>query len=158
MTNAYADSAKSGLSGFDWMSLVPILLIFAVFYFLILRPQQQKNKDQQEMLKGLKKGDRVVTSSGFIGTIDKIVNENEVSLDLGDNIQVRLLRSAVHDVYSGSVSPGSSSSPRSANTVSFPETQSAKNRDNSSTQKRKPASQPSSVKSVSKVISPKKGS
>jgi preprotein translocase subunit YajC len=86
------------MSGFDIMQWLPFILIFGVFYFLILRPQQQKMKKHQNMLANLRRGDRVVTSGGLIGTISKIVSETEVQLDLAENISVRQVRSLITDV------------------------------------------------------------
>ena len=85
-------------SGFDIMALLPFVLIFGVFYFLILRPQQQKMKKHQNMLANLRRGDRVVTSGGLIGTISKIVSESEVQLELADDIRVRHVRSLITEV------------------------------------------------------------
>ena len=85
-------------SGFDVMSLLPFVLIFAVFYFLILRPQQQKLKKHQNMLANLRRGDRVVTNGGLIGTISKIVSDTEVQLELGDDIRVRHVRGMITEV------------------------------------------------------------
>lgn len=85
-------------SGFDIMAFLPFVLIFGVFYFLILRPQQQKMKKHQNMLANLRRGDRVVTSGGLIGTISKIVSESEVQLELADDIRVRHVRSLITEV------------------------------------------------------------
>jgi preprotein translocase subunit YajC len=86
------------MGGFDIMGLIPFFLIFVVFYFLILRPQQQKLKKHQDMLVALRRGDRVVTSGGLIGTISKIVSDTEVQLDLGENVRVRLVRAMITEV------------------------------------------------------------
>jgi preprotein translocase subunit YajC len=85
-------------SGFDVMALLPFVLIFGVFYFLILRPQQQKMKKHQLMLSNLRRGDRVITNGGLIGTISKIVSESEVQLELADDVRVRHLRSMITEV------------------------------------------------------------
>lgn len=101
VTAAHADAALgSSGSGFDIMSLLPIILIFAVFYFLILRPQQAKAKKHQQTLANLRRGDRVVTSGGIIGTISKIVNEQEIQLEIDENVKVRLVRAMITDVLS----------------------------------------------------------
>jgi preprotein translocase subunit YajC len=80
------------------MAVLPFVLIFGVFYFLIVRPQQQKMKKHQHMLTNLRRGDRVVTNGGLIGTISKIVSDSEVQLELADDIRVRQLRSMITDV------------------------------------------------------------
>ena len=76
------------------IQLVPMVLIFAIFFFLLIRPQQRERKRRDEMLASLKKGDRVVTSGGLIGTIVGI-NEQTVSLRIADTVRVECLRSAV---------------------------------------------------------------
>jgi len=86
------------MGSFDVMAVLPFVLIFGVFYFLIVRPQQQKMKKHQHMLTNLRRGDRVVTSGGLIGTISKIVSDSEVQLELADDIRVRQLRSMITDV------------------------------------------------------------
>jgi preprotein translocase subunit YajC len=85
-------------TGFDVMALLPFVLIFGVFYFLILRPQQQKLKKHQNILANLRRGDRVVTTGGLIGTISKIVDESEVQLEIGDNVRIRQVRGMIAEV------------------------------------------------------------
>ena len=85
-------------SGFDMMALLPFVLIFGVFYFLILRPQQQKMKKHQNMLSNLRRGDRVITNGGLIGTISKIVSDSEVQLELAEDIRVRHVRGMITEV------------------------------------------------------------
>jgi preprotein translocase subunit YajC len=85
-------------SGFDIMAVLPFVLIFGVFYFLILRPQQQKLKKHQNMLANLRRGDRVVTSGGLIGIISKVVSDTEVQLELTDEIRVRHVRAMITEV------------------------------------------------------------
>src|SRR5476651_288145 len=99
-------------SGFDFMALLPFVLIFGVFYFLILRPQQQKMKTHQNMLANLRRGDRVVTSGGLIGTISKIVSDSEIQLELADDIRVRQVRTMITEVLAKTdpISAGKSSS------------------------------------------------
>ena len=86
------------MGGFDYMALLPFVLIFGVFYFLILRPQQQKMKKHQLLLAGLRRGDRVVTSGGLIGTISKVVSDGEVQLELAEDVRVRLVRATITEV------------------------------------------------------------
>ncbi len=85
-------------SGFDVMALLPFVLIFGVFYFLILRPQQQKLKKHQNILANLRRGDRVVTSGGLIGTISKVVDESEVQLEIADDVRIRQVRGMITEV------------------------------------------------------------
>ncbi len=93
-------SADGGMGGFDMMQFVPLVLIFIIFYFLIMRPQQKKARVHQEMLKELRRGDRVVTAGGLLGTVDKVVNEGEISLEIADNVKVRVVKSTVTEVVS----------------------------------------------------------
>jgi len=87
--------ADSAISGFDVMQFAPILLIFVIFYFLIMRPQQKKAQAHQAMIKELRRGDRVVTAGGILGIIDKVINETEVSLEIAQDVKVRVLKSTI---------------------------------------------------------------
>ena len=101
ITAAHADGAPvSSGGGFDIMSFLPIILIFGVFYFLILRPQQMKAKKHQQTLAALRRGDRVVTNGGIIGTVTKLVNDHEIQLEIDDNVKVRFMRAMITDVLS----------------------------------------------------------
>ncbi|MGE5268233.1 MAG: preprotein translocase subunit YajC [Thiohalocapsa sp.] len=94
---AYAQT--SGLM--DQSALVqflPLVLIFIVFYFLLIRPQQKKQKEHRTMLDALRRGDRVVTGGGILGTVNRVVNENEVDVDIASNVRVRILRSTISSV------------------------------------------------------------
>lgn len=73
------------------LSLVPFLLIFVIFYFLLIRPQQQRQKQQREMLDALKKGDKVITSSGIWGTITNLDKET-ATVQISDNTKVKIQR------------------------------------------------------------------
>jgi len=94
---AYAQAA-GGASGFDITFFLPLVLIFAVFYFLLIRPQQKKVKDHRAMVSALRRGDKVVTSGGIIGTISRVVDENEVLLEIADDVRVRVLRATIGEV------------------------------------------------------------
>ncbi len=96
---AYAQTA--GLSGGSMAALeqfLPLVLIFVVFYFLLIRPQQQRMKKHKETLGQLRRGDRVVTSGGIIGTVNKLVSDTEVSVEIADNVRVRVVRSTITEV------------------------------------------------------------
>ena len=84
-------------------SLMPIFLIFIVFYFLLIRPQSKKQKEHQKLLEGLKKGDRVVTASGLYGTVHE-VQGNIVKLKISENVNVQMLKSAISAVINETVS------------------------------------------------------
>ena len=70
------------------MSFLPLIIIFVIFYFLLIRPQQKKQKDHQNLLEALKKGDKVITSSGIYGLVEQ-VNDNSVILKIGENTKVK---------------------------------------------------------------------
>lgn len=95
---AYAQGA-GGAGGFDLMTLLPLVLIFVVFYFLLIRPQQKKVKEHREMLSKLRRGDKIVTNGGIVGQIMKVVNENELDLEIADGVRVRVMRGMVSSVY-----------------------------------------------------------
>jgi len=98
---AYAQG--TGITGiFDNQSaliqFLPLVLIFVVFYFLLIRPQQRKTKDHKAMLDALRRGDRVVTGGGIIGTVARVENPEEVTVDIADGVRVRVLRSTISSV------------------------------------------------------------
>lgn len=95
---AYAQ-ASGGAGAFDIMSLLPLILIFVVFYFLLIRPQQKKVKEHRTMLSALRRGDKVVTNGGIIGQITKVLNENELELEIADGIRVRAARGMISSIY-----------------------------------------------------------
>ncbi len=80
------------------MQFAPFIAIFAIMYFLILRPQQRRAKDQKALVQGARRGDVVVTSGGLIGKVTKSTDENEVELEIAPNVRVRLARSGIADV------------------------------------------------------------
>jgi preprotein translocase subunit YajC len=86
---------------FDNQALVqflPLVLIFVVFYFLLIRPQQKKQKDHRSMLDTLRRGDRVVTGGGIIGTVNRVVSGEEVEVDIAQGVRVRVVRSTITNV------------------------------------------------------------
>jgi preprotein translocase subunit YajC len=78
-------------------SLMPFIAMFAIFYFLLIRPQQKKQRELRQMLQNLKRGDRVITSGGIYGTIIKIRNDI-IHLEIADQVRVRINKSAISDV------------------------------------------------------------
>ncbi len=95
---AYAQGAAPA-GAFDIMTIVPLILIFVVFYFLLIRPQQKKVKEHRDMVTNLRRGDRIVTSGGIIGKITKVVSEAELQLEIADDVRVRCARSMVASMY-----------------------------------------------------------
>jgi preprotein translocase subunit YajC len=82
------------------MQFAPLVLIFVVFYFFLIRPQQQKAKEQKAMLAALRRGDRVVTGGGIVGTIAKVIDDESVMVEIADNLRVRVIRSTITTVLS----------------------------------------------------------
>lgn len=97
ITPAYAANGGGGMSEMI-VSLVPILLMFAIFYFVVFRPQQQRVKEHRELVNNVRRGDTVVTSGGIIGKVTKVVDEHEVLVEIADNTRVRILKGTISDV------------------------------------------------------------
>lgn len=94
---AYAQAAGAG-GGSGLEALLPLVLIFVVFYFLLIRPQQKKAKQHREMLGAIRRGDRVVTGGGIVGTVTKVVDDNEVMVEITDGVKVRVQRALIASV------------------------------------------------------------
>ena len=94
---AYAQAA-GGPGGFDLVSLAPLVLIFVVFYFLLIRPQQKKMKAHKAMVAAVRRGDRVVTAGGIVGTVSKVLSDTELQVEIAEGVRVRVIRSTVTDV------------------------------------------------------------
>ena len=94
---AYAQDTAVG-GGFDLMALLPLILIFAVFYFLLIRPQQKRAKEHKVKVAAMRRGDRIVTGGGIIATVTKIVDDNEAVVEITDGVKVRIVKSTVSDV------------------------------------------------------------
>ena len=92
---AYAQAAGAAGQPGLFESLMPLLLIFVVFYFLLIRPQQKKMKMHKEMLSTIRRGDKIVTGGGIIGTVTKVVNDNELQVEIADGVKVRVDRNMV---------------------------------------------------------------
>ncbi len=97
VTPAFAQSAVGGAPDM-LVSVLPFVLIFVIMYFLIIRPQRTQQKKRAEMLSAVRRGDTVVTGGGLIGKVTKVVDDNEVEIDLGGGLKVTALRAALADV------------------------------------------------------------
>jgi len=78
--------------------IVPMALLFGIFYFLLIRPQQQRMKAHQAMVQAVKRGDTVVTAGGLVGKVAKVKDDGEVMVEIADNVQVRVLKSTLSEV------------------------------------------------------------
>jgi preprotein translocase subunit YajC len=94
---AYAQIGGAGSSDM-LMSLLPFLLIFVIMYFLILRPQQKRVKQHQEMVKNVRRGDTVITSGGLIAKVTKVVDDDKIEIELADGVRAMQMRTMVSDV------------------------------------------------------------
>ena len=97
ISQAWAQATGGG-SGDFLVQLFPLVLIFIVFYFLLIRPQQSKMKAQKEMLSGVKRGVRVVTGGGFIGLVTKVISDNELQVELAEGVRVRVIKATITDI------------------------------------------------------------
>ena len=105
---AYAQTDPTGGLLGSATSFLPLVLIFAVFYFLLIRPQQQKQRESRNMINAIKRGDRVVTGGGIIGTVQRVpmvqdkdgkqVASNEIEVEIAPNIRVTVLRETISSV------------------------------------------------------------
>ena len=80
-------------SGFA--QFIPLILIFVIFYFFLIRPQQKRVKDHRAMVQGLKRGDEVITSGGIIGIVDKVHDDDKIDVILCDNVKVQVIKSTI---------------------------------------------------------------
>ena len=98
ISQAWAQAGGAGGGGDFLVQLFPLILIFVVFYFLLIRPQQAKVKAQREMLAGVKRGDRVVTGGGIIGLVTKVISDNEIQVELAEGVRVRIIKQTITDI------------------------------------------------------------
>jgi preprotein translocase subunit YajC len=96
ITPAYAQGLGGGTDLVT--SLLPFILIFVIMYFLILRPQQKRVKQHAEMVKNVRKGDTVITSGGLVGRVTKVIDDDQVEVEVADGVRVRQMRQMVTDV------------------------------------------------------------
>ena len=98
ISTAYAQGAGAG-GGFDLMALAPLVLIFVVFYFLLIRPQQKRAKEHKEMLSKIRRNDRIVSNGGLIGKVAKVNDDrDELELDIAENVRVKVRRGMIAEV------------------------------------------------------------
>ena len=97
ITPAYAQGV-GGASPEMLYQLLPFALIFVIMYFLILRPQQKRAKQHQEMVKNVRRGDTLVTSGGLVGKVTKVVDDDQVEVEIADGVRVRQMRSMISEV------------------------------------------------------------
>jgi preprotein translocase subunit YajC len=95
---AFAQGSPFGGDASLLTQLLPFVLIFVIMYFLILRPQQKRVKAHQEMVKNVRRGDTVVTSGGLIGKVTKVIDDDQIEVEIAEGIRIRQMRAMVSDV------------------------------------------------------------
>ncbi len=95
---AYAQAASPFGGDSMLVSLLPFILIFVIMYFLILRPQQKRQKQHQEMVKNVRRGDTVITSGGLVGKVTRSSDDEQIEVEVADGVRVRQMRSMIADV------------------------------------------------------------
>jgi preprotein translocase subunit YajC len=83
------------MSGQGIAQFIPLILIFVIFYFFLIRPQQKRVKDHKVMVESLKRGDEVITSVGIIGKVDRVMEDDRIEVIIGDNVKVQIIRSTI---------------------------------------------------------------
>jgi preprotein translocase subunit YajC len=98
ITPAFAQATGTPGTG-DFIGMIlPLVMIMVVFWFLLIRPQQKRQKEHQELIGKVARGDTIVTSGGLIGRVSKVVDERELLVEVGENVKVRIVRSAIAEV------------------------------------------------------------
>ena len=101
-----AAAAPPPVESNGWTSLVPMVRIFVVFYFLLIRPQEKKRRNQETLVSGVKKGEEVMTNSGLFGVISKINDsDNTVMLQIAKDVEIKVLKTSIADIVSRSKKP-----------------------------------------------------
>ncbi|MDW4548452.1 preprotein translocase subunit YajC [Defluviimonas sp. D31] len=99
ITPAYAQAAGGGGAA-GLAQFLPLILIFAIMYFLLIRPQQKKLKEHKAMVEALRRGDQIVTQGGIIGKVAKVKDDGELEVEIAEGVKVRIVRATVTQVLS----------------------------------------------------------
>ena len=83
------------MSGQGIAQFIPLILIFIIFYFFLIRPQQKRVKDHKAMVESLKRGDEVITSGGIIGIVDRVMEDDRIEVTISENTKVQIIRSTI---------------------------------------------------------------
>jgi preprotein translocase subunit YajC len=113
ISTAYAQAAGGGAAGFDLISLMPLVLIFVVFYFLLIRPQQKKMKAHRELIGALKRGDKVLTAGGIVGTVGKVEDDAMLLVEIAMDFRVGVARGTISELLNKpqAAGPGAAAPP-----------------------------------------------
>ena len=90
------------MSGSGFAQFVPLILIFVIFYFFLIRPQQKKIKQHKEMVTSLKRGDEVITAGGIIGKVEKIHGDDKIDVIISDNVTIKVVQSTIQNLLNNS--------------------------------------------------------
>ncbi len=83
------------MSGQGIAQFIPLILIFVIFYFFLIRPQQKRVKDHKSMVEALKRGDEVITAGGILGKVERIMEDDRIEVTIGDNVKVQIIKSTI---------------------------------------------------------------
>ena len=83
------------MSGQGITQFIPLILIFVIFYFFLIRPQQKRVKDHRTMVDSLKRGDEIITSGGIIGIVERVMEDDRIEVMIGENLKVQIIRSTI---------------------------------------------------------------
>ena len=86
------------MSGSGFAQFVPLILIFVIFYFFLIRPQQKRTKEHKLMVAALKRGDEVITSGGIVGTIERILGDDKLDLSISENVTIQVVQSTIQSL------------------------------------------------------------
>ncbi|MDE3123651.1 MAG: preprotein translocase subunit YajC [Paracoccaceae bacterium] len=100
VTPAFAQAAGGSATISTFSSFVPLILIFGIMYFIMIRPQQKKLKDHKAMIDALRRGDQIVTAGGIVGKVSKVKEDGEVEVEIADGVKVRVVKSTISQVLS----------------------------------------------------------
>jgi len=96
---AYAQAGSSGMEALNSL-LIPTILIIGIMYFLMIRPQQKRMKEHQQMVESVRRGDAIVTNGGIIGKVTKVLDNNEVQVEVAEGVRIRVQKQAIGEVRS----------------------------------------------------------
>ena len=88
------------MSGSGFAQFIPLILIFVIFYFFLIRPQQKKVKEHKQMVSALKRGDEVITSGGIVGRVERILGDDKIDLQITENVTVQVVQSTIQSLLS----------------------------------------------------------
>ena len=86
------------MSGSGFTQFIPLILIFVIFYFFLIRPQQKKVKEHKVMVSSLKRGDEVITSGGIVGKIERVLGDDKIDITIADNVTVQVVQSTIQNL------------------------------------------------------------